>query len=443
MLKFKPLCNKIVYFCNYAQRGAGLDRIIVRGGESLAGEVEVSGSKNATLPLLASAILTSKRSHFTNVPDLVDIKTMLNLLDSLGLEVCHKNSEVTVAGEADGFEAPYDLVKTMRASALVLGPLLARYGRAKVSMPGGCAIGERPIDLHLKALEAMGAQIKLEHGYVLASAPKKLKGAKVYFDLVTVTGTENIMMAATLADGTTVIENAAREPEVTELAGVLKTMGAKIEGAGSDLITVHGVDELTAAKHRVMPDRIEAGTFMAAAAITNGNVLIKDANLSHMEAIVSKFREAGVSVDVEAEGVRIVGNGRLKSVDIKTIPYPGFATDMQAQMMVLLSTARGLSVISETVFENRFMHVSELRRMGADIHVEGHSAIVKGVSSLSGAQVMATDLRASASLVLAGLVAEGTTEIARIYHLDRGYDRLENKLAALGADITRVKASEI
>ena len=418
-----------------------MDKIIVNGGNRLTGEVEVSGSKNATLPLLASAILTSKKSRFTNIPNLVDIKTMLNLLKSLGLDVCHDDNKVTVSGEADRFEAPYDLVKTMRASALVLGPLLARYGKAKVSMPGGCAIGERPIDLHLKALETMGAEINLDHGYVLAKAPKKLKGAKVYFDLVTVTGTENIMMAATLADGTTLIENAAREPEVTELAEVLISMGAKIEGAGTDMITVHGVDELTSSKHRIMADRIEAGTFMAAAAITNGNVLIKKADLNHMEAIVSKLREAGVSVINENEGVRVTGSGRLKSVDVKTIPYPGFATDMQAQMMVLLATARGLSVISENIFENRFMHVSELRRMGADIHVEGHSAIVKGVKSLSGAQVMATDLRASASLVLAGLVAEGRTEIARIYHLDRGYDRLENKLASLGADIRRVKAA--
>lgn len=418
-----------------------MDKIIVRGGNRLTGEVEVSGSKNATLPLLASAILTSKKSHFSNVPDLVDIKTMLNLLNSLGLEVCHSNNDVTVAGEANKFEAPYDLVKTMRASALVLGPLLARYGRAKVSMPGGCAIGERPIDLHLKALEAMGAEIILDHGYVQAKVSKKLKGAKIYFDLVTVTGTENIMMAASLADGTTFIENAAREPEVVELAEFLKSMGADIEGAGTDMITVHGVDDLASSQHLVMPDRIEAGTLMAAVAITNGNVLIKKANLSHIEAIVAKFREAGISVNSEDEGVRIIGNGRLKSVDVKTIPYPGFATDMQAQMMVLLATAKGLSVISENIFENRFMHVSELRRMGADIQVEGNSAIVKGVKSLSGAQVMATDLRASASLVLAGLVAEGRTEIARIYHLDRGYDRLENKLASLGANIKRVKAS--
>lgn len=343
-----------------------------------------------------------------------------------------------MSGEANNTEAPYELVKTMRASALVLGPLVARYGKAKVSLPGGCAIGERPIDLHLKALENMGAKIELKHGYVFAEA-EQLKGADIYFDTVTVTGTENIMMAATLAEGTTVIENAAKEPEVVDLAHLLKKMGAKIKGEGTDTITIEGVKKLMPVSHTVMPDRIEAGTLMAAAAITGGEVLVKNVNLGHMEAITHKFREAGIIIEEENGGVRIKSGGRLKSVDITTLAYHGFPTDMQAQMMVLMATAQGLSVITETVFENRFMHVSELRRMGADINIEGHSAIVKGVQNLSGAQLMATDLRASASLILAGLVAKGQTEIRRIYHLDRGYEKLEEKLAGLGADIKRVK----
>ena len=363
---------------------------------------------------------------------------MLGLLESIGLNVNREGETVTISGIAHSYEAPYELVKTMRASSLVLGPLLARYGSARVSLPGGCAIGERPIDLHLKALEAMGAEIVLEHGYVIARA-KRLIGAKVYFDIVSVTGTENIMMAATLAEGTTVIENAAREPEVLDLAAVLKKMGAKIWGDGTDVITIEGVDKLTGIEHTVMPDRIEAGTLMVAALATKGNVLIKKANLLHMESLVMKLREAGASITEEAEGIRVTADKRMKSVDVKTIPHPGFPTDMQAQMMVLMSSARGLSVISETIFENRFMHVSELRRMGADIHVEGRSAIVKGRAGLSGAPVMATDLRASASLIIAGLMADGVTEVSRIYHLDRGYDGLEKKLAALGADIKRVK----
>ena len=415
-----------------------MEKIVIRGGESLRGDVSVSGSKNAALPIMASSILTSGKSRYGNIPHLNDVKTMASLLESLGLDVSRRKDVVTVSGEASRFEAPYELVKTMRASALVLGPLLARYGSARVSLPGGCAIGERPIDMHIKALESMGAEIRLEHGYVVAKAGR-LQGTKIYFDIVTVTGTENVMMAATLAEGVTVIENAAKEPEVVELASVLKKMGAVIKGEGSDVITIEGVKELGAAEHVVMPDRIEAGTLMAAAAVTNGDVLVKGADISDMEAVVLKMREAGVSIDEEEKGVRVKGNGRLRSVDVKTLPYPGFPTDMQAQMMVLMSVARGLSVISETVFENRFMHVSELRRMGADIHIEGHSAIVKGVKMLSGAPVMATDLRASASLVVAGLVADGVTEVSRIYHLDRGYDRLEEKLSHLGADIRRVK----
>lgn len=415
-----------------------MDKIVIEGGKQLKGEVKVSGSKNAALPLLASSILADGESRIKNVPPLNDIKTMLSLLESIGLKVNYKNEIVTISGTAHTFEAPYELVKTMRASALVLGPLLSRHGSARVSLPGGCAIGERPIDLHLKALKAMGADIKLEHGYVVASA-KRLKGATIYFDIVTVTGTENIMMAATLAKGTTIIENAAREPEVVELAKALKAMGARIEGEGSDVITIEGVDELGTLDYQVMPDRIEAGTLMAAAAATKGNILIKNYDLLYMEALVSKMRAAGVVIIEEEGGLRVVGKGRMKSVDIKTLPHPGFPTDMQAQMMVLMSIASGLSVISETVFENRFMHVSELRRMGADIHIEGRSAIVKGKDKLSGAQVMATDLRASASLIIAGLVAEGRTDVSRIYHLDRGYDSLEEKLSSLGANIVRVK----
>ena len=415
-----------------------LDKIVINGGARLVGEVEVSGAKNAALPILASSILTESENRYSNIPDLNDVKTMLGLLKSIGLSVDRDGDKVAISGVADHFEAPYELVKTMRASSLVLGPLLARYGSARVSMPGGCAIGERPIDLHLKALEAMGAEIELEHGYVVAKA-SRLKGAKVYFDIVSVTGTENIMMAATLAEGTTVIENAAREPEVLDLAAALKKMGAKISGDGSDVITIEGVEKLSGIKHTVMPDRIEAGTLMIAALATKGNILIKKADLLHMESVVLKLREAGASITEEAGGIRVVADKRMKSVDIKTIPHPGFPTDMQAQMMVLMSSASGLSVITETVFENRFMHVSELRRMGADIHVEGRSAIVKGVEGLSGAPVMATDLRASASLIIAGLMAEGLTEVSRIYHLDRGYDSLEKKLAGLGADIKRVK----
>jgi len=415
-----------------------LDKIVIKGGERLEGEVTVSGSKNAALPLLASSILANGESLIRNVPPLNDIKTMLALLKSIGLSVDYNNEQVNISGTAHTFEAPYELVKTMRASALVLGPLLARYGSAKVSLPGGCAIGERPIDLHLKALESMGALIELKHGYVIAKADN-LKGATIYFDIITVTGTENIMMAATLAKGTTVIENAAREPEVVELARALKAMGAKIEGEGSDVITIEGVEALGPLDYRVMADRIEAGTLMAAAAATKGNVLIKNYDLPFMEALISKMKAAGITINEENGGLRIIGRNRLKSVDIKTLPHPGFPTDMQAQMMVLMSISSGLSVISETVFENRFMHVSELRRMGADIHIEGRSAIVRGKDKLSGAQVMATDLRASASLIIAGLVAEGKTEVSRIYHLDRGYDGLEKKLASLGANIERVK----
>jgi UDP-N-acetylglucosamine 1-carboxyvinyltransferase len=336
------------------------------------------------------------------------------------------------------FEAPYKMVKTMRASVLVLGPLVAKWKRARVSLPGGCAIGARPINLHLKGLEAMGAKVELKHGYVEASADR-LKGTEIYFDISTVTGTENIMMAAALAEGRTVLKNAAREPEVVELGQALKKMGAKIEGVGTDMMVIDGVKELSPIEHTIIPDRIEAGTFMAAAGITQGNVKLLNCQISHLEAVVAKLKEAGLEIFPEGDGVKVIGPVNIKPVDVKTLPYPGFPTDMQAQIMALLCLAGGLSVITETVFENRFMHVSEMRRMGADIRIEGKNAIVRGLAHLTGAPVMATDLRASASLVLAGLAAEGTTEVSRIYHLDRGYEKLDQKLSRLGAKIRRVQ----
>ena len=420
-----------------------MDKIVIEGGARLRGEVKVSGAKNAALPLLASALLPSGASRFKNVPQLNDIATMLKLLARLGCEVEDGGRTVSVASPATGkrrdFEAPYELVKTMRASVLVLGPLVARYGKARVSLPGGCAIGARPIDQHLKGLQAMGAHVTLSHGYVECEA-KRLRGARIVLDIPTVTGCENLMMAAALARGVTVIENAAREPEVEELAQVLVKMGARIEGAGTQVITIEGVDELHPIEHAIMPDRIEAGTFMVAAAITRGDVLLRNARPDHMDAITAKLREAGVQVAAEGDGLRVRHTGDLKELDITTHPYPGFPTDMQAQLMVQCALARGQSVIKEAIFENRYMHVPELSRMGADIHVDGRVAIIRGVPRLSGATVMATDLRASASLVLAGLVARGTTEVLRVYHLDRGYERIEKKLRALGANIRRARA---
>jgi UDP-N-acetylglucosamine 1-carboxyvinyltransferase len=417
-----------------------MDKIVIRGGERLSGEVQVSGAKNAALPLLASALLPTGPSTFQNVPLLNDVITMGKLLRRLGCEVDGQRT-VTVAPPDQSrvsCEAPYDLVKTMRASVLVLGPLLARYGRARVSLPGGCAIGARPIDVHLKGLEAMGAQITLEHGYVDARA-ERLRGANIVCDVPTVTGTENLIMAAALAQGRTVIENAAREPEVEELAVVLNKMGARVQGAGTAIIQIEGVSQLHPIEHAILPDRIEAGTFMVAAAITRGDVLVKGTRPEHLDAVMSKLRSAGVTVTVEEGGVRVRGGGDLRPVDITTQPHPGFPTDMQAQFMVLASCARGQSIIKETIFENRFMHVPELGRMGADVHTDGRVAVIRGVERLSGATVMATDLRASASLVLAGLVAEGTTEVLRVYHIDRGYERIEKKLRGLGAQIERVK----
>lgn len=416
-----------------------MDKIIVEGGRALRGDVHISGAKNAALPILISALLTEGTSTFSNVPQLQDIHSTALLLENLGARV--ETGADTVRVDAGGqiqHEAEYDLVRKMRASVLVLGPLVARLGKARVSLPGGCAIGARPINLHLKGLAALGASIELKHGYVEASAGR-LQGTDIYFDVVTVTGTENMMMAATLANGTTVLRNAAREPEIIALADTLTQMGADIHGAGTSVITIHGVSSLKPVEAAIIPDRIEAGTFMMAAALTGGSVTIFDSEPDHLGALIDKLRLTGTDIKIDGQVVHVNHEGPLKSVDIKTQPYPGFPTDMQAQFMVLMSIAGGTSMISETIFENRFIHVSELRRMGADIQVSGNTAIVKGVPHLSAAQVMATDLRASASLILAGLVAEGTTQVNRVYHLDRGYQALEKKFAGLGATISRIK----
>ncbi len=416
-----------------------MDKIVVEGGRRLRGEVTVSGAKNAALPILVSSLLTDGCNTYRNVPHLQDIESALRLLAELGARVEREGTLVRVdASGVDRPEAPYDLVRKMRASVLVLGPLLARLCRARVSLPGGCAIGARPINLHLTALEMLGARIELQHGYVEAEC-NGLKGAEIYFDTVTVTGTENILMAAALAEGTSVLRNAAREPEVVSLAETLNAMGADIRGAGTATITVNGVPRLHPVEAAIIPDRIEAGTFMAAAALTGGDILLRHCQPEHLGAVMDKLRMTGAAVEVSPEGIRVRGGERIRSVDIRTQPYPGFPTDMQAQFMVLMSVATGTSIISETIFENRFIHVSELRRIGADITVIGNTATVKGVSMLSGAPVMASDLRASASLVLAGLIAVGRTEVHRVYHLDRGYEALEEKFARLGAAIWREK----
>jgi UDP-N-acetylglucosamine 1-carboxyvinyltransferase len=418
-----------------------MDKIVVEGGQRLVGKIAVSGAKNAALPLLAAALLPTGTSTFKNVPQLADVRTMAKLLRMLGWTVeGTKTLEITGNKKKLKLEAPYELVKTMRASVLVLGPLLARYGRARVSLPGGCAIGARPIDQHLKGLQAMGAKVTLEHGYVDVEA-KRLKGATIVLDVPTVTGCENLLMAATLAKGRTVIENAAREPEVEELALVLNKMGARIQGAGTAIITIEGVDELQPIEHAIIPDRIEAGTFAVAAAMTRGDVLLDGARPEHLDAVVAKLRACGVTVAAESGGVRVRGGGEIAAVDIVTQPHPGFPTDMQAQFMVMACIANGQSVIKEMIFENRYMHVPELGRMGADIQIDGRTAIVRGNSKLTGASVMATDLRASASLILAGLVASGKTEVLRVYHLDRGYESIEKKLRGVGARIKRVKDS--
>ena len=427
-----------------------MDKIVIRGGNPLHGVIPIGGAKNAALPLMAAALLTDEPLRLSNLPHLADVSTMAHLLSDMGVSVAMEGDApdgghmgrvfaLNAAG-LSGTTAPYDLVRLMRASVLVLGPLVARHGHARVSLPGGCAIGTRPVDLHLKALQAMGAEIELAEGYIEARAPNGLQGSHVLFSNVTVGGTENILMAATLAKGETVIANAAREPEVIDLAHCLIAMGAKIDGIGSDTLKVQGVDKLHGADHAVVVDRIEMGSYAVAAAVTGGDVLLKGGRTDLIEAVVDVLRAAGVDVTQEQDGLRVSRkNGSLKGFDVMTEPYPGFPTDMQAQMMVLASVAEGASMITETIFENRFMHVPELVRMGADINVHGRSAIVRGVEKMSGAEVMATDLRASSSLVLAGLVAEGETVINRVYHLDRGYERLEEKLAACGAEIERVR----
>lgn len=417
-----------------------MDKIIVEGGHPLNGRVTISGAKNAALPILVSSLLTSGRNRYTNVPALNDVESIKHLLEHLCAHIETKGNTVSIdAGDLCEAEAPYDLVRKMRASVLVLGPLVARLGRARVSLPGGCAIGARPINLHLKGLALMGAQIEIQHGYVQASADR-LKGADIYLDVASVTGTENLMMAAVLADGVTVLRNAAREPEVVALADTLNEMGARISGVGTSVITVTGVSILHPVDTAIIPDRIEAGTFMVAAALTGGEVTVCGCEPEHLGAVIHKLKLTGAEVTVRGRDIRVRRSGRIQSVDIKTLPYPGFPTDMQAQFMVLMSVAGGLSIISETIFENRFIHVSELRRMGADITVSGNAAMVKGAETLSGAPVMASDLRASACLVLAGLVARGVTEVSRVYHLDRGYEAMEKKFARLGATIKRVSA---
>jgi UDP-N-acetylglucosamine 1-carboxyvinyltransferase len=418
-----------------------MDKLRIRGCKPLAGELVISGSKNAALPALAACLLTDEPVRLTRIPQVRDIRTMEKLLAWTGATVETEGGEVLVqAGSLENPEAPYDLVKTMRASSLVLGPLVARTGRARVSMPGGCAIGARPINLHISALEALGARITQSHGYVEAEAPQGLRGAQIRFDRITVTGTEDVIMAAVLAEGETVIENAAREPEVQDLCVLLTKMGARIEGAGTPAIRIQGVSRLRGTGHAIIPDRIEAGTFMIAAAITAGDLRIRDCVPEHVHALSLRLRQAGAEVGEEGPcTLRVSARGRLKSADITTQEYPGFATDLQAQFMALMATAQGIAIVTETIFENRFMHVLELARMGANIRLEGRQAIVAGVAELTGAQVIASDLRASASLVLAGLVARGETLIDRVYHLDRGYERIEAKLAAVGADIQRVQ----
>ncbi|MDY0375271.1 MAG: UDP-N-acetylglucosamine 1-carboxyvinyltransferase [Desulfobacterium sp.] len=417
-----------------------MDKIEIRGGKRLTGKVRISGAKNAALPLVASSILVDGTMTFTNVPDLVDIRSIRMLLSDLGAGCEQGDGRLIIDGSGiHKIEAAYELVRKMRASILVLGPLVARFGHARVSLPGGCAIGARPVDMHLKGLKALGAKITIEKGYIDARADR-LVGSEIYFDLPTVTGTENLMMAATLARGTTILRNCAKEPEITALADALNLMGANVTGAGTAVIRINGVDKLNPATIHVIPDRIEAGTFMVAAAATKGDVLVTGCEPENMGGIINKLRQTGALVDVSDQGIRVTGGKGILSTDIKTLPYPGFPTDMQAQFMVLMAISQGNSVIHETIFENRFMHVNELQRMGADISISGGNfAMVRGVKNLCGAEVMASDLRASASLVIAGLVAEGVTTIHRVYHIDRGYEALEEKFSDLGADIRRIK----
>ncbi len=421
-----------------------MDKLVIRGGRTLQGEVTISGAKNAALPELCAALLCPEAMTLANVPRLQDVSTTLKVLRHLGVKADRSEAQpdqvVLDASEITTREAPYDLVKTMRASILVLGPLLARFGEARVSLPGGCAIGSRPVDQHIKGLQAMGAQIVVEHGYIVARA-ERLKGARITTDMVTVTGTENLLMAATLADGETVLENAAQEPEVTDLADLLVAMGARIEGQGTHRIRIQGVDRLHAPlrPHEIIADRIETGTFLCAVAATGGDVTLRRTRADHLDVVLDKLREAGVQIEAGPDWIRVRASGRPKGISLRTSEYPAFPTDMQAQFMALNCIAQGTSRVTETIFENRFMHVNELVRLGAHIAVDGHTAIVEGIERLSGATVMATDLRASASLVIAGLVAEGETRVDRIYHLDRGYDRMEEKLRGIGADIERTR----
>ena len=417
-----------------------MEVILIEGGKGLKGEIRVSGAKNAVLPLMAACILNSGVNSFTNVPDLADVRTMVELLEIIGAKIEFEGGNMTIdSTNINKWEAPYDLVKTMRASVLVLGPLIARLGRARVSLPGGCAIGERPIDQHMKGLSILGSSIELEEGYVEATA-KKLKGGIIPFDVSTVTGTENIMLSAVTAKGETMILNAACEPEIVELADFLNRMGAKVKGAGTDIITIKGVDELKPVEnHEVMPDRIEAGTFMVAAALNQGDLTITNCKFEHLGALSGKLIQTGAEVTKTKKGIRVVGVDRPESIDFTTLPYPGFPTDMQAQMMTLMCVSNGLSIITETIFPQRFMHTGELRRMGAEIKLVGNSAVVRGVPQISGAPIMASDLRASASLILAGIAAKGKTEVSRVYHLDRGYDGMDKKLEQVGARIWREK----
>jgi len=416
-----------------------MDKIALEGGVKLSGEIEISGAKNSALPAMSASLLTRGKSVIGNVPKLRDINTFVKVLEHLGAKVrwIEGNSIEIDTSSVNCFEAPYDLVRTMRASVLVLGPLVSRYGRAKISLPGGCAIGARPVNFHIRAMEQLGADINLENGYIDALA-KGLKGCRIVFDTVTVTGTANVLMASAIAEGETVIENAAKEPEIVDLCGILKAMGARISGGGTETIKITGKLELSPFEWNVIPDRIETLTFVIAGAITGGDIIVKRCNPSHSATVIDKLRETGVEIIEGDNYLDVKGNGQILASDIKTAPYPGFATDMQAQFMALMTLCEGASVISETVFENRFMHVAELIRMGAQIKVDGHTAVVKGVAELKGAPVMATDLRASASLILAGLAAEGETVISRVYHIDRGYENIEEKLSKAGAKIKRI-----
>lgn len=416
-----------------------MDKLLIQGGHRLSGDITISGAKNAALPILCAALLTPDTLRLSNVPHLQDTATITKIMQKMGLTVAHDGDDVLLTGDQiNCYEAPYELVKTMRASIMVLGPLLARFGEAKVSLPGGCAIGTRPVDQHIKGLQAMGADITIDAGYIYAKA-KKLKGARVVMDMITVTGTENLLMAAVLAEGTTTLENAAREPEVVDLAKLLVAMGARIEGAGTDKITIHGVESLHGAHHSVVADRIETGTFLCAVAAVGGDVTLRKTDPHLLEVVLDKLREAGAELTTGEDWIRIQMNQRPKAVSLRTTEHPGFPTDMQAQFMALNCIADGMSRVTETIFENRFMHVQELKRLGAVIDIEGNTAMITGIDKFVGAPVMATDLRASASLVIAGLAAQGSTQVERIYHLDRGYDQMEVKLSAVGAQIQRIK----